>query len=345
MNLGGSRTNWSKYSVRKIFFYDVETLEAGLNFDLSIAKALNESKVLLAMIGPHWLKATDSNGTMRIQKPNDWVRKEISEALKRNLRVIPILVNGAEMPDPEVLPDDLKELSLKHAQELTSSRWNYDVGELTKVLEKLIPKIPVPKSDPISNPRTFIPPLSKPKGWWAKNYLWALGGLVFFLILLIMCVPEEEVIYPDPDNITIDDSKEEAQVDIRTQNPEGNEIYNSLQLENQEPAPPQPSTDSQDAYDVSGYWLLKDLQGNQSTLAFSQNGSEFTFYEYNILNIQIGNGSGRIEGNQLYAEYYNTLLEIGGRIELNTSNSGQSWSGLVIFPSAGTSSEITLSRN
>ena len=74
-------------------FYDVETLEAGLNFDQSIAKALSESKVLLAMIGPHWLKVTDSKGVFRLQKPEDWVRKEISEALKRELRVIPVLVN------------------------------------------------------------------------------------------------------------------------------------------------------------------------------------------------------------------------------------------------------------
>lgn len=96
-------------------FYDVETLEAGLNFDESIAKALSESKVLLAMIGPHWMKVVDAKGMSRLQKPDDWVRKEIAEALKRDLRVIPVLVNGAEMPDLKDLPQELKELSLKHA--------------------------------------------------------------------------------------------------------------------------------------------------------------------------------------------------------------------------------------
>lgn len=322
-------------------FYDVETLEAGLNFDDSIAKALNESKVLLAMIGPHWLKVTDSKGSKRISKPDDWVRKEISEALKRNLRVIPVLVNGADMPDYEELPDDLKELSLKHAQELTSSRWSYDVGELTKVLEKIITKKPIPNPQPI--PRPFVNPKPQPKGWWAKNYLWALGGIVGFLVLLGMCVPEPE--YPETfpnDNNT---GGEETQADIRTENPGGNEIYNKLQQEIQENAPVQPSVDETDLMDVSGYWFLRDTEGNQSTLAFTQTGPEFTFYEYNILNVQIGYGSGRIEGNVFYSEYFNSFVDVGGQIELSTNDSGRSWSGIVTIPSRNTSSQITLSRN
>ena len=135
---GRLKDNLEQMFGKENIFYDVETLEAGLNFDQSIAKALNESNVLLAMIGPHWLKVSDSKGVKRLHKPDDWVRKEIAEALKRGLRVIPVLVNEADMPDPEELPEDLKELSLKHAQELTSSRWSYDVSILSKVLEKLI---------------------------------------------------------------------------------------------------------------------------------------------------------------------------------------------------------------
>ncbi|SDA83728.1 TIR domain-containing protein [Algoriphagus alkaliphilus] len=325
-------------------FYDVETLEAGLNFDQSIAKALNDSKVLLAMIGPHWLKVSDSTGTKRIQKPDDWVRKEIAEALKRELRVIPVLVNGAEMPDSDELPDDLKELSLKHAQELTSSRWNYDVGKLTEVLEKLITKKPEPTPEPRPTPRPFVPPISKPKSWWARNYLWALGGIVGFLILVGMCVPEENI-YPDPFTIENTDVGTENKADIRTENPGGDDIYNSLQLDSKDPAPTQPKVDSPDYFDISGYWILQDLQGNQSTLAFSQNGSEFAFYEYNILNVQIGYGSGRIEGNKLNSDYFNSFVGIGGQIQMSTGNSGKSWTGQVIFPSAGSSSQITLTRN
>lgn len=326
-------------------FYDVETLEAGLNFDQSITKALNESKVLLAMIGPHWLKVSDSNGIRRIQKPDDWVRKEIAEALKRNLRVIPVLVNGAEIPISEELPHDLKELSLKHAQELSSSRWKYDVGTLTEVLEKLVTKKPEPTPEPRPIPRPFVPPISKPKSWWARNYLWVLGGLVGFLILVGMCEPKEPMIYPYPNPNANNDFGQEIEADQNNPNPAGKEDYINPKPKKQDPVSPQPSVDPQDFYDISGYWILQDLQGNQSTLAFSQNGPEFAFYEYNILNVQIGYGSGRIEENELNSDYFNSLVGIGGQIQMSTSNSGRSWSGQVIFPSAGSSSQITLTRN
>ena len=301
-------------------FYDVETLEAGLNFDESIAKALGESKVLLAMIGPHWFKVTDSKGEKRISKPNDWVRKEISEALKRDLRVIPILVNGADMPDPEELPEELKELSLKHAQELTSSRWNYDVGELCKVLEKIIAKKPTPDPEPI--PRPFVRPVPKPKSWWAKNYLWALGGIVGFLVLVGMCVPtEDDNTYPAEDpknNIIVDDP--------------GTSTYNDLTLGDKIPT-------------LSGNWILY-LNGEMaSTLVFLQNGIQVDFEEYNVYNENIGNGSGDIESNELVLDYYNSAVNLSGTISVSTINGGQTWVGSIYFPSTQGGGQVELRRN
>ncbi|OOG78261.1 toll/interleukin-1 receptor domain-containing protein [Algoriphagus sp. A40] len=172
-------------------FYDVETLEAGLNFDQAISRALEESKVLLAMIGPHWLKVTDSRGIPRINNPEDWVRKEISLGLQRQIRVIPVLVNGANMPTSEELPNELKGLSLIHYKEISSSRWNYDVGELIKVLKKLISTIgPLnqERKNPLPIPVSLWSPpsgdwVNQYRSWWSRNYKWALT--VFALILLM----------------------------------------------------------------------------------------------------------------------------------------------------------------
>ncbi|OOG78260.1 toll/interleukin-1 receptor domain-containing protein [Algoriphagus sp. A40] len=330
-------------------FYDVETLEAGLNFDQSIAKALNESKVLLAMIGPHWLKVEDNKGVKRLQKPEDWVRKEIAEALKRGLRVIPVLVNGAEMPDQEELPEELKELSLKHAQELTSSRWNYDVGELTKVLEKIITKKPEPKPEPIPrpDPRPFVPPIPKPKSWWAKNYLWAIGGLVGFLILIGMCTSTEDQTYPALDE-TQDTLAYNSEADIGTQNPEGNEIYNSLQLDNQESEPSQPAVDDPDfgtIPDISGEWNLY-LNGEKvSIFAFGQTGIDVAYYEYDGANQRTGEGSGQINGINLSMSYFSSANNVTGTISMATNNSGQTWEGTIYFPASGVSAQVQLARN
>lgn len=313
-------------------FYDVETLEAGLNFDQSIAKALNESKVLLAMIGPHWLKVEDSKGVKRLQKPDDWVRKEISEALKRGLRVIPILVNGAEMPDSEELPDDLKELSLKHAQELTSSRWNYDVGELSKVLEKLIAKNPEPKPQPNPEPRPFASSVPQPKSWWAKYYLWVIGGIVGFVILIGMCVPDEsEVYYEDTSNPT---SEAELPTGAIQESQSSTDAQN---FSNQDP--------EQFIPDISGEWNLY-LNGEKvSIFAFGQTGIDVAYYEYDVANQRTAEGTGQISGSDLVMNYYSAVNNVSGTISVNTLNSGQTWEGTIYFPASGVSGQVRLSRD
>ncbi|MDP2043213.1 MAG: toll/interleukin-1 receptor domain-containing protein [Algoriphagus sp.] len=321
-------------------FYDVETLEAGLNFDQSIAKALNDSKVLLAMIGPHWLKVSDSTGTKRIQKPDDWVRKEIAEALKRELRVIPVLVNGAEMPDSDELPDDLKELSLKHAQELTSSRWNYDVGKLTEVLEKLVTKKPEPTPEPRPTPRPFVPPISKPKSWWARNYLWALGGIVGFLILVGMCVPVEE--YPEQEYIQPTEDLPvtgliDPNPDIRQVDPKGSQIYKSLELKEENNSAP--------AYvpNYAGKWWLREDGIRSGYFDIVQSGNEFSF-KYYLFNVEVGRGSGRFEENILYTTYFEMDENTGNfSFAFQSLNGGQTWEGQT--QANQQISNATLSRN
>jgi|GEM_PF-845646 len=334
-------------------FYDVETLEPGLNFDQSIAKALSESKVLLAMIGPHWLKVSDSKGVKRLQKPEDWVRKEIAEAIKRGLRVIPILVNGADMPDSEELPDDLKELSLKHAQELTSSRWNYDVGELSKVLEKIITKKPEPKPEPQSSSRVYVPPIPKTKSWWAKNYLWVLGGFVGFLFLINRCFHNQTAYDPiiETDSVT--------QADLSTEDPGRTENYESLTLNNgNEKTEENPiynsllldettsnSSEAEDPVipDFSGKWWLRENGIRAGYLQIIQNGTEFSF-RYYLFNVEVGRGLGAFEDYNLYSTQFEIDENPGvHRFAFASGDNGQTWIGHTESDSAP--AEATLSRN
>jgi hypothetical protein len=75
--------------------------------------------VLLAMIGPNWPIATNSEGQPRLEDPNDWVRTELTAALNRSIPVIPVLVGGADLPKVETLPNDLKKLFQYQTHELT----------------------------------------------------------------------------------------------------------------------------------------------------------------------------------------------------------------------------------
>src|SRR5215468_9038498 len=84
-------------------FMDVDAIEPGVDFAEEISRAVAACQVLLAVIGPNWLTATDERGRRRLDNPDDLVRLEVEAALARGVLVIPILVEGAVMPGREDL--------------------------------------------------------------------------------------------------------------------------------------------------------------------------------------------------------------------------------------------------
>ena len=120
-------------------FRDVETIAPGVDFAAAIERALHDCDVLLAVIGPRWLGATDAAGQRRLDNPGDYTRIEIATALKRrDVRVIPILVEGATMPEARDLPEDLQALARRNALELTDGRWRYDVSRLAETVAEAL---------------------------------------------------------------------------------------------------------------------------------------------------------------------------------------------------------------
>jgi hypothetical protein len=85
-------------------FIDVDTMEPGVDFAQAIARAVETCEVLLAIIGPSWLTAKDQQDRRRLEDPDDIVRLEVEAALARDVRVIPILVENAVMPNQVELP-------------------------------------------------------------------------------------------------------------------------------------------------------------------------------------------------------------------------------------------------
>ena len=65
--------------------------------------------ILLALIGRNWL-SQGADASPRINDPKDYVRLEISAALSRNVRVLPVLIDGARMPSELELPESLRKL-------------------------------------------------------------------------------------------------------------------------------------------------------------------------------------------------------------------------------------------
>jgi hypothetical protein len=117
-------------------FIDVVTIQPGADFVAMIERAIGDCDVVLALIGDDWLTAADDRGGRRIDQPQDWVHLELSSALARDdVRVIPVLVEGAEMPSASVLPGALAQLARRNAVELTDARWRSETAVLIDAID------------------------------------------------------------------------------------------------------------------------------------------------------------------------------------------------------------------
>jgi TIR domain len=123
---------------RKNLFMDVDDIPAGVDFVVHLNAQVGACDVFLAIIGPNWIDAKDDNGSRRLDHPEDHVSFEIAAALGRDIRIIPVLVDGARLPKADELPLALRPLVRRNAVELRNSHFSGDAEALArKVRESL----------------------------------------------------------------------------------------------------------------------------------------------------------------------------------------------------------------
>ena len=122
---------------RERIFMDIDTIEPGEDFVTIIEDAVASCDLLIAVIGQNWLSGTTGD-VGRLDDPNDFVRVEIATALDRDIRVIPVLVQRATMPLQRDLPDNLTKLARRNAIELSDFRWQNDVEQLIRVMDRVL---------------------------------------------------------------------------------------------------------------------------------------------------------------------------------------------------------------
>src|SRR5436190_16644056 len=98
-------------------FMDFDSIPPGMDFREQIQQMIERSKLVIAIIGPHWL-GEQPDASRRIDNPADFVRLEIAYALEREIPVIPVLVNDTPMPPPEKLPREIEGLAFRNALSL-----------------------------------------------------------------------------------------------------------------------------------------------------------------------------------------------------------------------------------
>jgi len=119
-------------------FMDLDSIPAGVDFEDHIRKEIEGCDVVLVLIGDNWLDPRPGSSTRRIDEPEDFVRLEIESALENpRVRTIPVLVEGARMPDASTLPASIIKLARINAFELDDRRWKADLDRITQLLKGL----------------------------------------------------------------------------------------------------------------------------------------------------------------------------------------------------------------
>ena len=119
-------------------FIDIDDMPAGVDFREHLERVLGQCKVLLVLIGPNWTGLGRAQ-MPKIADPNDWVRIEIETALRRNVPIIPVLIDQTPMPTAEQLPESLKPFAYRQGLQIDPGRdFNVHAERLIHAIDRIV---------------------------------------------------------------------------------------------------------------------------------------------------------------------------------------------------------------
>ena len=124
-------------------FLDIDNIPMGVDFRKHIDLAVKQCDVMLVIIGDSWLRVMPGRQQNRLFDPQDFVRAEIEAALRREIPIIPVLVEAAEMPSAEDLPESIRELIFRHSTVLRAERdFDSQMERLIEGVDGLLNPVP-----------------------------------------------------------------------------------------------------------------------------------------------------------------------------------------------------------
>jgi len=123
---------------RESVFKDVDSIPLGRDFREHLREQVGHCAVLVAVIGRNW-NPTTASGQQRLNDPRDHLRIEIESALDRHIPVIPVLVDGIEMPAEDELPPSLAPLAYHNGISVRPDPdFHHDADRLVRGIEQLL---------------------------------------------------------------------------------------------------------------------------------------------------------------------------------------------------------------
>ncbi|MBW4721748.1 toll/interleukin-1 receptor domain-containing protein [Saccharothrix obliqua] len=117
---------------------------AGEDYEVGLSTALDLCSAMVVIIGPDWQDSFDASADT-----SDWVVIEISRALRRNIRVIPVLLSGTERLRADALPPELKTLARLQYLRFDYRNISQDLAHITAEIRRAVPELATAQpSDP-----------------------------------------------------------------------------------------------------------------------------------------------------------------------------------------------------
>jgi len=128
-------------------FRSSNSIPLGADYITTLLDEAASCEAMLAVIGTNWLDAAGEDGTRRLAREDDWVRREIATALAAGRTVIPVLLDGLRPLTGEGLPDDLATLARCQYERLDARTTLSDIDRLEKKLRGILPGLPGPRRE------------------------------------------------------------------------------------------------------------------------------------------------------------------------------------------------------
>lgn len=133
---------------KDVVFYDYDSIEPSHDWKVAIKEGLRQCKLLIAVIGPKWMVATNASGTRRLDDPADLLRFELSTALQKGIPILPLLVGKAQLPRSEDLPREIQDILKYQALELQSRNAGKEIESIMELAAQVTKK---PRQQPAAD--------------------------------------------------------------------------------------------------------------------------------------------------------------------------------------------------
>lgn len=139
-------------------FVDFHDIPAGQEWPGQLRAQLELRQLVLVIVGEKWggakFESGDNENRLRLDDPNDWVRQEITSAVRARKKIIVVPVDDARLPgtkwscELDYLPN-IQQARLRH-----QSDFERDFENLRRGIEALLPELcAAPAHQPVQPPR------------------------------------------------------------------------------------------------------------------------------------------------------------------------------------------------